>query len=330
MSENEILLVDGIEYSLWLSKKEDELENSIKHHSKRIFGANSIYFDIKKKIKNSIGVGTIPDAYLIDFEKNAFYIIEIELSKHPEYDHINKQIGKFIGALNNYQARQKIARILKDYIEEDIIRKKFVINKIGNIELYQYFLENILEGVKDQNYHTIIVIDRVTDEISEACSILSPRPKIIEFRTFVRKNIGDLRVHCHLFKPLIPEPDISLPKISPPPTRKGYTGKEPERVKLFNETYVVKYWREVLILVAEELIQRNPKDFNSLADSEKMKGAKRNWLSKNGNLVYKPHQLSNGLFIDHNLNANSIYRKIRLFLSACGYKETDIKIYTKD
>ena len=330
MSENEILLVDGIEYSLWLSKKEDELENSVKHHSKRIFSSDSIYFDIKKKIKSSIGVATIPDAYLVDFKEDAFYIVEIELSKHPEYDHINKQIGKFIGALNNYQSRQKIARILKDYIEEDIIRKKFVINKIGNIELYQYFLENILERVKDQNYHTIIVIDRATDEISEACSILSPRPKIIEFRTFVRKNVGDLRVHCHLFKPLISEPDISLPKISPKQTRVGYTGTKPEKIKLINKLIEVNHWREIIINVAEELIQRNPEAFTSIADSKEMKGDKRIWLSKNKNLVYKPYQLSNGLFLDTHLNANSIYRNIKIFLNGCGYKETNIEIFLRD
>ena len=114
MSENEILIIDGIEYSSWIPKKEDELEKSIKYHSRKIFGPDSIYFDVKKNIKTSIGISTIPDAYLIDFDNEAFYIIEIELSHHPEYDHINKQIGKFIGALSNYKTRQKIARILKE------------------------------------------------------------------------------------------------------------------------------------------------------------------------------------------------------------------------
>ena len=180
MSEDEILLIDGIEYSLWSQKKEDELEKSVKFHSNQIFGPDSIYFDIKGKITTSIGLRTVPDAYLIDFNNKAFYIIEIELSTHPEYDHINKQIGRFIGALENYKTRQKIARILKDYLDKDIVRKKFVDDKIGNRELYQFFLEDILEKVKEQNYHTIIVIDKITKNISAACNILSPKPKILE------------------------------------------------------------------------------------------------------------------------------------------------------
>ncbi len=202
MSENEILISDSIEYQLWQHKKEAELENSIKYHSKKIFGPDSIYFDIKKRITTSLGLNTVPDAYLIDFSNRSFYVIEIELASHPEYDHINKQIGKFIGALRNYQSRQKIARILKDYIEKDITLQKYVNEKIGNTELYQFFLEDILEKVKEQDYHTVIVIDKVTQTISEACNILNPRPKLIEFRTFIRKNVGDLRVHCHLFEPL--------------------------------------------------------------------------------------------------------------------------------
>lgn len=211
MPQNEILLVDGIRYCLWIPKDENELEESAKFHAKEVFGLDSIYFDVKKKIKSTTGEGTIPDGYSIDFNKKAFYIIEIELSTHHEYDHISKQIGKFINALKNYRTRQKIARILKDYIDEDIVRKKFVIDKIGDIELYQFFLEDILENVKEQNYQTIVIIDKITDKISEACSILIEKPKILEFRTFVRENVGDLRVHCHLFESLIPERKPKLP-----------------------------------------------------------------------------------------------------------------------
>jgi len=263
------------------------------------------------------------------------------LSSHPEYDHINKQIGRFIGALVNYQTRQKIASILKEYIESDIILQKFVYDKIGSRELYQFFLEDILEKVKEQNYHTIIVIDKITNNISEACSILSPRPKILEFRTYVRKNVGDLRVHCHLFEPLFPKREekrkvISLDAPLPDKARKpeplNYTGKEPEKARLFNETIEVKNWRKLLLAVAERLISKNPQDFKKLADSEIMKGKKdRYLLTKDKGLLRAPHQLSNGLFIETNLPSNSIVRIIRRrLLTGCGYKETDIEIFLKD
>ena len=328
MLDGEILLIDGIEYSLRTPKKEDELEKSVKFHSNQIFGHDSIYFDVKSEIATSIGLRTVPDAYLIDFKNGAFYIIEIELSTHPEYDHINKQIGRFIGALANYKTRQKIARILKDYIDKDIVKIKFVNDKIGNREIYQFFLEDILENVKEQNYHTIIVIDRITKNISEACSILSPKPKILEFRTFIRSNVGDLRVHCHQFKPLV---SAKIEKGEPPkPIRKGFTGRIPEKVNLLNETFAVKYWRDVLVRTAEILIEKKPDAFYSLADSETMKMDIHVWLSKNKNVMRDPRRLSNGLFISTGLSANSMYGLIKRLLEGCGFKESDIKIFLKD
>jgi len=189
-------------------------------HAKDIFGADCIYFDVKKMIRNALGEGTIPDGYLVNFKERTFYIVEVELCTHPEYDHISKQIGRFISALKDYKTSRKIARILKDYIEEDIIRKKFVRDKIGDRELYQFFLEDILENVKKQNYHTIVIIDEITEKISEACSILAKEPKILEFKTFVRENVGDLRVHCHFFNPLVSE------KMMPPEEDEPWTSDE--------------------------------------------------------------------------------------------------------
>lgn len=333
MKENEIILVDGVEYSYWSPRIEDELESSVKHHSKKLFGSNCVYFDIKTSINSSMGLRTIPDAYLIDFSNNAFYIIEIELSKHPEYDHINKQIGRFIGALGNHQSRQKIARILKEYIESDIILKKFVSEKIGKTELYQFFLEDILEKVKEQKYNTFVVIDEATQRINEACNILNPRPKIIEFRTFVRKNVGNLSVHCHLFEPLVSDKkkiDKTRSEAKYKTGHKDYTSTKPEKIRVFKKTIEISHWRQIAIYVAEELIKNNPVAFSEIADSDKMKGGKWTWLSKNRNLVYKPHQLSNGLFLHTNLNANRLYKNILIFLNGCGYKETDIEIFLRD
>jgi len=73
MSEKLILLIDGLKYSLWTPNNEEELKKSIKFHSKNIFGSESIYFDLKKKIKTVTGKSTIPEAYLTDFKHKAFY-----------------------------------------------------------------------------------------------------------------------------------------------------------------------------------------------------------------------------------------------------------------
>jgi archaellum component FlaG (FlaF/FlaG flagellin family) len=100
--------------------------------------------------------------------------------------------------------------------------------------------------------------------------------------------------------------------------------------KLFNKSLEANTWRDVLINTAEGLIKNNPRAINKLADSEIMKGKKTPYLTKNKSSLRSPHQLSDGLFLEINLSANSIVRVVKRLLNSCGYKETDIKIYLKD
>ncbi|MCK4444335.1 MAG: winged helix-turn-helix domain-containing protein [Thermoplasmata archaeon] len=208
-----MLIMDGVRYLPHDYDNEDELEQMVVEHAKDIFGENSMFFPIKQSIKTRTGVKSVPDGYMIDFDKGRFYIIEIELSSHPEYDHINKQIGKFIQALKSHRTRQKIARVMRDYVNGNIVRQKFVTERIGSSDVYQYFLEDILEEVPNQEYETIIVIDEETDKIKDACSILKPEPRILEFKTFVRENTGP-EVHIHSFEPLLEaKPRRKPPKV---------------------------------------------------------------------------------------------------------------------
>lgn len=213
-----MLLKDGVKYLPHDYAKESELEDIVVKHYRDIFGEKSLYFPIKKRITSKTGEKSVPDGYLVDFGRNHFYFIEIELESHPEYDHISKQIGRFISALVNFGTRQKIASVMKDYVEEDGVRKEFVKVSIGpSTNIYQYFLEDVLGKVSNQDYQTLVIIDEESKRIRQACGILNPKPKIIELKTFKREKVG-LPVHIHQFEPLFE----SLPKKKPPrkPTKK--------------------------------------------------------------------------------------------------------------
>lgn len=110
-----------------------------------------------------------------------------------------------------------------------------------------------------------------------------------------------------------------------------YTGKVPVKARLFDKSFEVKNWRDLLINTAEILINRKPSAFNKLSDSEIMKGKKSYLLSKDKSSLRAPHQLSNGLFLETNLSSNSIVRIIKnRLLKGCDYKEMDIEIFVKD
>jgi len=146
-------------------------------------------------------------------------------------------------------------------------------------------------------------------------------------RTVIVNSLNKLKIKIEK----VYVPDISPPRISLPPTRVGFTGTIPEKARLFNETFEVKTWKELLVNTAEKLLKYDPNSFNNLPDSKIMKTVfGGTFLTKDKNLLRVPYQLSNGLFLEINLDANTIVRVIKKrLLKGCGYKETDIEISVK-
>ena len=65
-----MLVIDGVKYRLWTPEDEEkEFHPMIREHHKEIFGEDSVYSDVKHKLKSKSGIGSIPDAYVISLSK---------------------------------------------------------------------------------------------------------------------------------------------------------------------------------------------------------------------------------------------------------------------
>jgi hypothetical protein len=138
--------------------------------SKEIFGEKSIYFDIKQKMLSKTGIGSIPDGYVIDFTNPAhpqWYIVEIELSSHPIYDHIVKQLNKFMSGIKNISSQRDIV----DAIYEEIVEHPSIEGTIkelsGRIDIYPMLVDIISRTPK-----IVIVLERKSEEVKELVQIL--------------------------------------------------------------------------------------------------------------------------------------------------------------
>jgi hypothetical protein len=61
--------------------EEKEFHPLVKTQSKEIFVKDSIYFDVKTTLKSASGIGSIPDAYVIELaEPYQWFVIENELA----------------------------------------------------------------------------------------------------------------------------------------------------------------------------------------------------------------------------------------------------------
>lgn len=200
-----LLLKDGIKYFPYEYTSEEELTKMIIEHYKEIFGADSIYFD-PQTMKTQTGIEARNDGIILAIDQNRWYILEVELSKHPLHEHIIPQITKFSIAYEEAGTRRKIVNTLYNEIRADCI--KTAIMKQQNIE----DLHKMLTDLIDIQPTIAIIIDQKTPELDHICKKLPFSTRTIEFKTYVRENVG-IGVHIHEFQPLFEERIEIRPKI---------------------------------------------------------------------------------------------------------------------
>jgi predicted transport protein len=179
----------------------------VKAQSKEIFGKDTIYFDVKTTLRSASGIGSIPDAYVINLaEPFEWYVIENELATHPVYDHIVKQLTKFINGIDNQNSRTQILELLYEEINRDNTLRDIVLSKTKSIDVYR-FLSKLLSSTPK----IVVIIDEKTEDVEEACQALKYTPNIVEFRTFVDET--NPNSYAHLFEPLDSDDNTSIEKV---------------------------------------------------------------------------------------------------------------------
>lgn len=179
---------------------ESELEREIVKNKEAVFGKKSIYFDIKKKIGN-----TIPDGYWLDLTFHTepkLYFVEIEMENHDLYGHIAEQLLKFSMAFDDN--KYKLKNILMEEIAQDSMKQKL---------LKEYILESQFSDETELLYHVIyempvsiiIIIDEYTEQLERVQSKLSDEITVLEFQSYKSKDEV-----VHRFTPFYDNEEIDI------------------------------------------------------------------------------------------------------------------------
>jgi len=187
-----ILLVDGTKYEKWVPEEEVEFEEIVKEHSKEIFGNDSVYVDVKKRIKSESGIISIPDGCLVDFSDNSLWIVEVELSKHPLHRHLVAQLNTFMSGIEDPEARKEIVETIYSVIKGDVLLEAFFRKRLGSKDMH-HFLSELIS--KDLNI--IVVIDELNKKVEKAFENFKVQPYFVELKTLVRTGVG-IGAHAHL------------------------------------------------------------------------------------------------------------------------------------
>ena len=190
------ILVDGVVYFPFTPQSEQELEDAVIEHSELIFGKSSFFLP-KKKLKTPAGIGSIPDGFVLDFKKGCWYVVEVELASHDVFSHIVPQVNKFLQATEDISQRMKLANEFYKWFKSEPVRTAQAKLLIGQKELFKSIVDVISKPPT-----VVVIIDEKTREVAEALKAIPGNKISLEFRTFVRQNVGDMRVHLHLIETL--------------------------------------------------------------------------------------------------------------------------------
>ncbi|MBB4070575.1 hypothetical protein GGQ18_003190 [Salinibacter ruber] len=191
------ILHDGRTYHPYEYDSEEEFEEAVIGHSHEIFGPDTVYFDIKKRLENE-NVLTIPDGYLLDFSfqhSPRLYIIENELVEHDPFRHIGQQLLKFATAYE--ESRHKLKQALSDEIQADSEKRTFIEERAAEADIrnVDVLLDEVIYGSQAA---AIVVIDEITSDLENVLGQLTMGTDVVQLKTYVRE--GDLIHHVRPFQ----------------------------------------------------------------------------------------------------------------------------------
>jgi hypothetical protein len=167
---------------------EEALQKAVVNHSKRVFGDDTIYFDLKKRVASNLRP-RVTDGLLLDLtdsKQPRFYIVEYELSSH-DMERVAVQLIGFATALKDKGTISDIMDVMYPEVRADSRAKRLLKNwwdraNRGIEGVEEPDLHFLLNFILRQGPGVLVVIDRVTqdvlDAIGERCNAL------LEFRTF--------------------------------------------------------------------------------------------------------------------------------------------------
>lgn len=238
-----MLLIDGIKYQEWTPLTEDDLEKMVIEHAKDIFGEESIYFDMKLKLKSVLGANSIPDGFALVLGNSPhWHIIEVELSAHPVHDHVVSQISRFMDGIENPNNKYKIVDAIWNEVNENGLKKFQLQKAIGHLDNHK-FLADLISKLPTLT----VIVEKELPGLKNALNKFTYlQNSVVEFRTFTREGIG-LPVHTHLFEPLYSsiaytgETLSHPPKISEPGPEKNVIYNPKSVLEITVNNHFIKY-----------------------------------------------------------------------------------------
>jgi hypothetical protein len=207
-----MLINDSEQYRRTPFMNEAEIEGVVQKHADLLFGSNILYLS-QTRIRTMGGKGSIPDAIVIDLEREEWYLVEAERAVHGTWDHIAPQVSKQLAALTFADTRQAILQSALSQVAQD--PKQLQI--FTDLEIQQIEIHGYIQQILQKPVVIAIPIDGIPKDLTDWIQTLRNHTRVWLLEKFV--SVGDES------KVLYSLPDENLPTIETvdPKTSGGQT-----------------------------------------------------------------------------------------------------------
>jgi hypothetical protein len=184
---------------------ETEIENVVEQFSENLFGSSIIYLS-KARMSTIGGKSTIPEAIVIDVEREEWYVVEAELAIHGTWSHIAPQISVQLAAAGSSQTKDKIILLALNSIKNSTSLK----DMLSEMGIDQLEMHGRLQSILSKQPIVAIPIDSVPKDLLQWIETLRHTVKIWEIRKYVSTTDSSKIIYSI--------PDENLPSLVTTPT----------------------------------------------------------------------------------------------------------------
>lgn len=177
-----VLSSQGVTFRPFLYESEKLLEADVVALADHIFGASSLYLDIKKKMGNDIV--TIPDGYVVDLtepDQPRLFVVENEIVGHDPFRHVGIQLLKFVTSFD--EAKRAIRMFLMSSIQRDEKQLKRLNDACKKSSSPN--VDNYLDRAVYSDFKGLVVIDEARPELYRVLEKIRANISVLELKAFV-------------------------------------------------------------------------------------------------------------------------------------------------
>ena len=183
-----MLIGTDFSYTTVPFEDEAEIERVVQENAELLFGAYALLIP-QARIATLGGRTTIPDAIVIDFEAERWYLVEAERATHGTWEHIAPQVARQLTAVTNPDTRSRLLDAALQALMQDSDLLELL---VGELEVAEIALHGKIDTILQNDPIVAIPIDEIPSDLMEWAATLRVTVKVWRIQKYLRSDRSDV------------------------------------------------------------------------------------------------------------------------------------------